>query len=128
LRSGQERKSVIERNNLPFITLKDILSTWISPTGGQHWKYTLNQQPTNPRKSMSRLINYSTDTKEFPNAANHYSAYRAALSANKTRDPRSVLEKGNLEQAEHHLAIAKWNAEEAKKEIAAVAQSNRGSK
>jgi hypothetical protein len=29
-------------------------------------------------------------------------------------------------QAEHHLAIAKWNAEEAKKEIAAVGQAKSG--
>ena len=33
------------------------------------------------------------------------------------------LKKGNAKQAEHHLAIAKWNAEEAKKEIAAVGQA-----
>jgi hypothetical protein len=34
-----------------------------------------------------------------------------------------VFEKGNLKQAERHLVIAKWNAEEAKKEIAAVGQA-----
>ena len=35
----------------------------------------------------------------------------------------ACLKKGDLKQAEHHLAIAKWNAEEAKKEIAAVGQA-----
>ena len=38
----------------------------------------------------------------------------------------TCLKKGNLKQAEHHFAIAKWNAEEAKKEIAAIGQSKRG--
>jgi hypothetical protein len=33
------------------------------------------------------------------------------------------LKKGNVKQAEHHLSVAKWNAEEAKKQIAAVGQS-----
>jgi len=40
----------------------------------------------------------------------------------------ACLKKGNGKQAERHLAIAKWNAEEAKKEIAAVGQSKRGGK
>jgi len=35
----------------------------------------------------------------------------------------ACLKKGNAKQAEHHLALAEWNAEEAKKVIAAVGQS-----
>ena len=35
----------------------------------------------------------------------------------------ACLKNGNVKQAEHHRALAKWNAEEAKKEIAAVGQS-----
>jgi hypothetical protein len=40
----------------------------------------------------------------------------------------ACLKKDNLKQAERHLAIAKWNTEEAKKEIAAVGQSKAGGK
>jgi len=35
----------------------------------------------------------------------------------------ACLKKGDVKQAEHHLAIAKWNEEEARKEIGAVGQS-----
>ena len=55
------------------------------------------------------------------------SAYRTLhrLQTN-LENVEACLKKGDLKQAEHHLAIAKWNAEEAKKEIAAVGCTKSG--